>query len=109
MDIHGFVNFRCDKTLDQVARMITTELLGGIEFGSEPGYTRFESPAVYSQRPFLGLEVILLGGDGEYALEVIQADEADAEIQRTAVDLTPILSMLLGRLDGVETFEKREV
>ncbi|MCY7836120.1 hypothetical protein MOB49_03180 [Bacillus haynesii] len=95
-----------NKDIDDLARIISVKLFGGIPFGGMEEQIYEEVPAVFIENPILGFQVVIQGFGGEkgYTLEVrshpeiIEPDDAD-EIE---VDITGYVSTLLEGTDGLQ-------
>lgn len=101
MTIHAFANVVFNSTLDELATILSHELFADVPFVAHPESPRFESPALYLQKPFLGLDVIVMGEDGNFAVELVQSrDEVDTE--DLDLDLSEYLIRLLNSVNSVK-------
>jgi hypothetical protein len=96
----AFVHFVSALSLDDVARLLSTRLFGGIPFVGREEYLRDEVPALRLEREVLGLDVVVhgFGGDEGYTLDVEPHDYPWTGNQATAqnqVDLTAYVRSLL--------------
>lgn len=100
----GGVNIQSEKSLDEVAAIVSERLLGGVPFaGNDEGFYD-EVPAVYASRQVLGLTVILqgVGGSEGYFLELYPENFPSSDEQGEAVTTTDITEYLLFLLSGVD-------
>lgn len=110
MKFYGSIGIYTSLTLDELGTLLSERVFGGIEFGGKDLGLCDEVPAVRLERRFLGLYVILYGGDGEYALSVDQrADDIPAEEigQDDYVNLDDHLAFLVGRIEGIDKVSRR--
>ena len=91
-----------DKSLEEVAEIVSNRLFGGVRFIGKGEYIRDEVPAIYSERDILGMRIILMGGPGQegYYLEMETRREPGVvltaeHIRKSLVDISTLVSKLL--------------
>ncbi|KAB0443607.1 hypothetical protein AB1J28_07605 [Lysinibacillus irui] len=95
-----------NKDINEVARIISDKLFGGLPFGGLEEHIYEDVPAVFIDYPILGLQIVIQGFGGRegYTLEVcshpinIEPDDSD-EIE---VDITGYVSVLI---EGIEELQ----
>jgi len=97
-----------DKSLEEVAEIVSNRLLGGVRFIGKGEYIRDEVPAIYSERDILGMRIILMGGPGQegYYLEMETRREPSVvliaeQIRKSLVDISPLVSKLLHGVEDI--------
>src|SRR5438876_5199785 len=97
-----------DKSLEEVAEIVSNRLFGGVRFIGKGEYIRDEVPAIYSERDILGMRVVLTGGPGQggYYLEMETRRQPGValtadQIRKSVVDLSPLVSKLLHGVDEI--------
>ncbi|MED1786881.1 hypothetical protein P4V47_05060 [Brevibacillus laterosporus] len=60
----GTVAFQSNQSLEEVGKLISERLFGGLQFGGKEEYIHEEIPAIYISELILGLRVILSGYSG---------------------------------------------
>ena len=108
MIVFGLVTLRTDLTMNALADELSQQIAGGIEFSAKG--ERFESEALFTERQFLGLRLILMRGHGCYTLELMQHESIDhiAIMDDDSVDFTDYLVAILNSIDGIEAFKSPE-
>jgi len=103
------LGFFSEKTLEEVAAIISARLLGGIRFVGKDEFIFDEVPAVYAESDVLGLEVIVhgFGGEDGYWLDMSPRDvRLDRPMDLTLsdesrVDITEYIGFALRDLEGI--------
>ena|SRR5262249_9040745 len=100
------VEIDSEKSLEEVASLISGHLLGGIPFVGKDQYIYDEIPAVYASHDILGLRVILQGDGGAdgYFLEIYpnrfpDTDEASSDV--SSGEMTDYIIFLLSGIEGI--------
>lgn len=96
-----------EKSLEDVASLVSENLLGGIPFVGKEEYIYDEVPAIYAKHDVFGLRVILQGYGGEdgYLLEVHPKafqTEYETSSDITTVDLTEFIMLALSKVEGIQ-------
>ena len=103
MNVCAFVGIKSSFDLIEMAAILSEQICGGIEFGGQDDNVREEVPAVYTQRDFLGLRIVLYGGSGEYGLDVEQwGEQVSDDIGNAYIDFSKHLLMLVSRISGLQ-------
>jgi hypothetical protein len=97
-----------DKSLEEVAEVISKHLLGGVGFIGKSECIRDEIPTIYSEADILGMRVILMGEPGQkgYYLEMETRREHGVvltaeQTMKSLVDITSLVSKLLNGVEGI--------
>lgn len=101
--------FLSEKSLEEVAAIISAKLIGGIPFVGRDEHIYDEIPAVYAEHDVLGLRLILQGFGGEegYQLEIkprrypLGNEPADLR-QESRVDMTEYIAFLFRDVEGFD-------
>jgi len=99
------VEIDSEKSLEEVASLISEHLLGGIPFVGKDEYIYDEVPAVYASHDLIGLRVILQGDEGNgYFLDIHPkrfpgTNEASSDY--TSGDITDYIILLLSGIEGI--------
>jgi hypothetical protein len=101
IQFYGHVGIHSELPLEALAGLLSSSVLGGIEFGDGEG-VKDEIPAVCSKRTFLDLGLTLYGECNEYGLELWH--ESDSGIQEPEVNLSSYICAILNRIDGIDAF-----
>lgn len=103
MNVFGSVIVRTKLTLQDLALIVSSHICGGIEFGrrEDDFGIREEVPAVSLSKPFLGIGVVIYGGDGEFGIDVEQWDDQLLQSNAKELDVSADLVTLLSRIDGI--------
>ena len=102
------VQINSEKNLEEVASLVSQNLLGGVPFVGKDEYIYDEVPAIYAKRHVLGLRVILQGYGGEdgYLLEILpKVFQTDGEMsgENVTVDITEFIICALSEVEGIRT------
>jgi len=98
MEIYGFANINSELNLNDLASLISENLLAGVKFGGIDENIREEVPAVYSLKEVLGLRLVLFGEVGDYGLSIEQwGDNVD---DGSSIDLSVYLELLLKNIES---------
>jgi hypothetical protein len=92
------LDIQTDKSLEEVALLISKEILGGIPFIGREEFIRDEIPAVYVKDAILGFDVVLQGGDGHFFLELTSIRSEDAFNE---IDISDYIALLIKQVDGL--------
>lgn len=108
ISLHCDVQIISNKPLEEIADLISERVLGGIPLGGREDYIFDEVPAVYAKLHVLGMRAVLQG-DGTrhpYFFHLHDArplpKTSPDEIQRSAVNISPLVMELLNGIDGVQ-------
>lgn len=107
MYLRATVNITADKPLEEVAELISTAFLAGVPFEGKDDAVRDEVPAVYTKRNIFGLDFVLYGDAGHYALNVMPTlslliPVAFVTASVDDVDLKSWIKTLLSTLSGIK-------
>lgn len=81
--------FFSERSLEEVAEIVSAKLLGGIPFIGMEEFIYDEVPAVYAELDVLGLRIILAGYPGEgYQLDMYPRDYPDDFSESSSVNLS---------------------
>lgn len=61
MILNACLEIKAQKTLDEVAEIVSGKIFGGVRFVGKEEFIRDEIPAIYTERDILGMRIILLG------------------------------------------------
>lgn len=96
------------KSLEDVASLVSERILGGIRFIGREKNIYDEVPAIYGERPILGLRVVLQGYGGKqpYFLEMRDCRPLDPtlspdQIRESVVDISDLVARLLEGIEGI--------
>lgn len=96
-----------NKSLEEVAEIISAKLIPGISFGGREEHIYDEVPAIYAKQNVLGLRLILQGYGGQhgYTLTIYPADyplDAEPKPEEEAKgDITDFVAFLLKDIPGI--------
>jgi hypothetical protein len=107
--ITSAVHIQSEKSLEEVAGILSKELFNGLTFGGKEEYVLEEVPAVYIEGGIMGLAVILGGENGYFSLSMYPYDYPAERISSVDVDLTEYLSFLLGNTREIRVMTSTEV
>ena len=109
MDIlHFTLCIRSPLELEEVGRIVSDRVLGGLPLEGREDYIRDEVPAIYNRIPILGMELILQGGpdDEGYNLSGDPVDLVNelslAEFNSCLRDISGFVARLLQGAEGIE-------
>ena len=104
-----------DKSLEEVAAIISERLLGGVRLVGRDEHIYDEVPAIFSAHDILGLRIILqgYGGSQGYFLEMrdrkpLNSSTASEQIRSSVVDLSPNVACLLQGIDDLRVIVPRD-
>lgn len=105
--------------LEDLARLISKQIFGGIKFVGKEKFIRDEVPAIYIESDLFGLKVVLTEEDDFYGLEIYPADfpsEGVVDLVKNdnflpitpnnELDISSYISYLLSRIDGIKIREE---
>jgi hypothetical protein len=94
-------------SLEEVGKIISDRVIGGIQFVGRDDYIRDEVPAIYTRSEVFGTRFILMGepDDEGYYLEAdsqsLVASLSPEQIKRSLFDLSPLVAHLLVGTEGI--------
>ena len=94
-------------SLEEVGRVVSDRVLGGVPFVGREEYIRDEVPAIYSKAEVLGIRLILMGepDDEGYYLEAdsrsLIANLSAEQVKRSLLDISPLVTHLLSGIEGI--------
>ena len=104
-----------DKGLEDVAALVSERILGGVRFMGRDKHICDEVPAVYTERPVLGLRIVLQGYGGKqpYFMEMRDCQPLDPTlspdlIRRSVVDISTHVARLLHGIDDLRVSFQKE-
>jgi hypothetical protein len=103
--VSAWATIRSQLSFDELAGVLSAKIAGNLPFSGKD--EMYESPALFTEIPLLGLQLILIEGEDLHALKVTQHESFD-EVPCAAdkyMDLSEYLIALLNTIDGVEAFE----
>ena len=62
--ILGYVSLKSNLTLEEVGKVLSDKVFGGLQFGGKDLDIHEEIPAIFIQAPIMGLKIILEGYSG---------------------------------------------
>jgi hypothetical protein len=71
----AFVDIKTKLNFEELVAVLSGELCGGIPLGGLEESIRDEVPAVFTLKTFLGICVVLYGGDGDYSIQLFGDDD----------------------------------
>ncbi len=97
--------------LEEVAQVISNQVLGGIPFVGREHRIRDEIPAVYTEGEFLGMHAVLMGEPDDEGFMLTMDTGAllttlsSREIRESFVNISPLVAKLLSGAEQIKVIE----
>ena len=110
------VFFRSNKNLEQVGKVLSKELFGGLPFGGRENYIRDEIPTIYIEPEIMGMKIILMGGDEDEVFNLTMdsydhfLNHSKEEISNLSqFDLGEYLEFFLRKIQDIQVMSNKEI
>jgi len=109
----GHVLLKSSLSLEEVGKILSDKIFGGLEFGGKDLEIHDEIPAIFIQSPVIGLKIILdgysgFGDDQSFNLSIspwISIEHVEREDVRLDNYLFQLLQVELKGVEDIEIFE----
>jgi hypothetical protein len=102
----GYCDFECTRTIEEVARMLSEMVFGGIELVPKNTDNDYDADNYTLRKDFLGIQIELSGEAGRYTLELGTVQSASVEHVSEVGDLS---QMIKQRVQSLLALEVRNV
>lgn len=100
----GFVDFKSPLPISQVAKILSSQLFGGIEFCEKDVDGEHDLGTLCLEHDFLGIQVDIIGEDGKFTLELGTRPSASVLGIDEVCDLSAMLKQHLDQLEEFQLF-----
>lgn len=100
----GFADFKSPLSILQVAKILSSQIFGGIEFCEKDVDGEHDLGTLCLDHDFLGIQVDLLGEDGKFTLEIGTLPSASVLELDEVCDLSAMLKQRIDQLEDYQLF-----
>jgi hypothetical protein len=98
----GFCDFECPRSIEEVGRMLSETIFGGIAFVRKTSDEDYDDGNLVLQRDFLGIQIEVSGEGGRYTLELATVPSASVEGVPVVGDLSAMIKQRVQTLLSTE-------